>query len=355
MRLYFTEAEPSERAYYKDELNEHELIFLNSLDDVPADAELLSTFIYSDINAQFLEAHPTLRHIVTRSSTYDHIDLAECGRRRITVSYVESYGDHTVAEHTMALLLALTRRLREILQFQRKSKIVLEKLRLMEISGKTFGIIGTGRIGQRTVPMAKAFGMNVIAYDIHRDSVAEQQLGFRYVDLDDLLHQSDVISLHASLNTGSYHIMNREAFHKCRRGVVLLNTARGALVDTKALIEALDAGIVRAAGVDVLEDERVLRQELFDVIGAQILKRLSLGECAENKEDPNKKSRIEEIHELVRNESLIARRNVLFTPHLAFNSEQATERMKQTTVENIRAFFANSPVNLVSKQWLTEA
>jgi D-lactate dehydrogenase len=355
MRLYFTETEPSERAYYKNELAEFELFFLNSLDKVPADAEVISTFIYSDVNTRFLEAHPALRLIVTRSSTYDHIDLAECARRQITVSYVESYGDHTVAEHTMALLLALTRRLREILLFQRKSKMVLEKLRLMELCDKTFGIIGTGRIGQRTIPMAKAFGMNVIAYDIHRDSDAERLLGFRYVDFDDLLHRSDVISLHANLNAGSYHIMNREAFLKCRRGVVILNTARGALIDTKALIEALDEGIVKAVGVDVLEDERVLRQEVFDVIGAQILKRLSLGEGAENQMDANKKSRIEELHELVRNESLIVRPNVLFTPHLAFNSEEATERMKQTTVDNIRAFCTNNPINVVSKQWLSEA
>jgi D-lactate dehydrogenase len=354
MRLYFTEAEPSESAYYKDVLDEHELIFLTSLEEVPSDAEAISTFIYSDINARFLDTHPALRLVVTRSSTYDHIDLAECERRNITVSYVESYGDHTVAEHTMALLLALTRRLREILLFQRKSKMVLENLRLMELHGKTFGIIGTGRIGQRTIPMAKAFGMNVVAYDIHRDRDAEHLLGFHYADFDDLLHQSDVISLHASLNAGSFHMMNREAFRKCRRGVILLNTARGALVDTKALVEALDDGIVRAAGVDVLEDERVLRQEVFDVIGAQILKRLSLGECAEGHRETNGKTRLEELHELVRNEALIARPNVLFTPHLAFNSEEATERMKQTTVENIRAFFDSSPINVVSKQWLTE-
>lgn len=348
MKIYFTETESAERSFFERQLSDHELHFVSDLSEVGEDAEVLSTFIYSEVGADFLNTHPNLRLVVTRSSTLDHIDLNECERHGITVSYVVSYGDHTVAEHTFALLMALARRLRETMKLSRKSKLSLEQMQVMELYDKTFGIIGAGRIGQRTVPIAKAFGMNVIAYDIRRDPDAEKQLGFRYVDLDDLLTHSDIVSLHASLNAGSYHIMDQEAFQKCRPGMILINTARGALIDTRAVVEALDNGTVGALGVDVLEDERVLRQEVFDVIGAQILKKLSVGES----DTEGSERRLQELHDLVLNESLIARDNVIFTPHVAYNSQEACLRMRQITLENIRAFEAGKPSNVVTKHWL---
>ena len=161
---------------------------------------------------------------------------------------VPSYGDHVVAEHTFALLLAVSRRLRESMTLKGDSRFSYEALRGFELRSKTFGIIGAGRIGLHTVPIARSFGMNVIAYDIRPRPEMAAELGFKYVAFEQLLADSDIISLHANLNPSSYHILDRKAFAKCRPGVVVINTARGKLIDTNALIEALDQGIVGAPG-----------------------------------------------------------------------------------------------------------
>ena len=189
---------------------------------------------------------------------------------------VPSYGDHVVAEHTFALLLAVARRLRESMTLQGDSShFSYEKLRGFELrSLKTFGIIGAGRIGLCTIPIAKSFGMKVIACDIRPRPKLAKEGGFRYVAFEELLAGSDIISLHASLNHSSYHILNRGAFAKCRPGVVIINTARGKLIDTNALIEALDQGIVRGAGLDVLGEESVMRRRAERIISDQIIQKV---------------------------------------------------------------------------------
>jgi D-lactate dehydrogenase len=347
MKIYFVEVEPSEREFFELELANHELHFVSSLEEVETDAEIVSTFIYSRIDEPFLDQHPAVRLVATRSTTHDHLEQESCAKRHVTMCIVPSYGDHVIAEHTFALLLAVARRLRQSMILHDDSRFSYVALRGFELRSKTFGIIGAGRIGLRTVPIARNFGMNVIAYDIRPRPELAGELGFRYVSFEELLAGSDIISLHASLNPSSYHILNGEAFAKCRPGVVIINTARGKLIDTNALIEALDRGIVGGAGLDVLGEESVMRRRAERIIGDQIVQRVR-----EPIERPRVAARdplrAKEIQKLIRLGTLLLRPEVVCTPHTAFNCVEAIERINRVTVENIKAFVAGTPINTLS-------
>ena len=260
---------------------------------------------------------------------------------------VPSYGDHVVAEHTFALLLAVARRLRESMNLNDDSRFSYEALRGFELRSKTFGIVGAGRIGLQTVPIARSFGMNVIAYDIRPRPDMAAELGFKYVAFEQLLADSDIISLHANLNPSSYHILDRKAFAKCRPGVVVINTARGKLIDTNALIEALDQGIVRGAGLDVLGEESVMRRRAERIISDQIIQKLhkSVERPTATEMDPLRRKEIEKLMLLG---DLLLRPKVVCTPHTAFNCVEAIERINRVTVENIKAFVAGTPINTLS-------
>lgn len=344
MKVHFLEVEPSEQDYFLEQLGaEHELVFDDCPEEVSADAEALSCFIYSTISRSFVRNHPALRLVVTRSTTHDHIDLCACKEAGITVCTVGSYGDFTVAEHTFALILALSRRLR--LMMNARERFSYETLRATELRGKTLGILGMGRIGKQMVPIAKAFGMKVIACDPKEDRDSARRLRFKYVSFKELLERSDVLSLHACLDSTTYHILDKEALGLCKKGVLLVNTSRGALISTEALLEALKAGVVGGVGLDVLEDETVMRKEALNVISEQIIERVHHG--LEPEEPRGRETRrIKQLEELVRNKELLARQDVVFTPHVAFNSNEAIERINRTTVENIRAFLAGAPREL---------
>jgi D-lactate dehydrogenase len=347
MKIYFVEVESSEREFFESELANHELHFVSSLEAVEGDAEMVSTFIHSRIDGPFLDRHSAVKLIATRSTTHDHLELESCAKRNVTMCIVPSYGDHVVAEHTFALLLAVARRLRESMNLNDDSRFSYEALRGFELRSKTFGIIGAGRIGLHTVPIARSFGMNVIAYDIRPRPDMAAELGFKYVAFEQLLTDSDIISLHANLNPSSYHILDRKAFAKCRPGVVVINTARGKLIDTNALIEALGQGIVRGAGLDVLGEESVMRRRAERIISDQIIQKLheSVERPTATEMDPLRKK---EIEKLMRLGELLLRPEVVCTPHTAFNCVEAIERINRVTVENIKAFVAGIPINTLS-------
>jgi lactate dehydrogenase-like 2-hydroxyacid dehydrogenase len=210
---------------------------------------MLVILFWTNIDDAFLAAHPRLRFVATRSSGYDHIDLGASRGQGVVVCSVPSYGENTVAEHTFALILTLTRRLREVATAERKGRFSFEELRGFDLHGKTLGVIGTGRIGLHVIRLARAFGMEVVAFDSH---------------------PSDVIAnLHAE---------------------------------------------------PVSPEERHQR-------------------------DPQ---RLEELRTLGRNEALLARSDVVFTPHVAFNGVEAVERIDQVTIENIRTFVAGTPINTIT-------
>lgn len=346
MKMYFTETQPSDEGYFRERFAGHDLEFVPDLSETGPDVEVLCIYLRSRIGADYLDSHPQLRMVATRSNGHDHIDVAECKRRGIVVSTVHGSESNTVAEHTFALILALARRLDEVRQANKRPHFYYDRLRSFDLKDKTLGVIGAGRIGLRTSHIALAFGMKVLAYDPYHVSVMAENVGVQYVGFDELLAGSHVVSLHVPLTPETHHLLNREAFARCRRGVIVINTSRGGIIDTSALIEAMDAGIVGGAGLDVLEEESVMRKEETKIIADQIIAQLQSTTTLEEARLRAPK-RIRELQSLTENASLISRPNVVFTPHVAFNSEEAVARIVAMTAESIEAFLHGKAINTV--------
>lgn len=348
MRIAFLETEPDEQGSLARELAPHSVTFPTSVAEI-TDAEILSIFLETRVDRELLERCPALRLITTRSTVVDHIDIAECTRRGVVVCNVPTYGEYTVAEHTFALMLGVTRRLREAMEAAKHASFSYANVRATELHGKTLGVIGAGKIGQNVIRFATAFAMRIVVNDINENAELLRQLAFRYVSFDELLAEAEIVTLHVPLTSANYHLFNRETFAKCRRGVIIINTARGRLIDTDALCEALDAGIVAGAGLDVLEDDRVLRRDTSHIIGEQIVERLHASFVPRELRAADR-ARVQELEALMQNHRLLARPNVLFTPHIAFNSVEAVERILQTTIDNIREYIAGKPINIVTAE-----
>ena len=291
-----------------------------------ADAEIVSVFIYSTVNKPVLDKLTSVRLIATRSTGFDHIDLGECRTRGITVCNVPRYGENTVAEHAFALILALSRRLKPAVFRINQLKFDLEGLRGFDLKDKTLGVIGAGAIGLHSIRIGRAFGMRVLAFDVYPQPILAEVLGFEYAPLERVLGQSDVITLHVPLVEETHHLINMDTIHQIKRGAILINTARGAVVQTEALVVALDVGILSGAGLDVLEGEESIKEE------AQLL---------------SDTLPVEKLRAIVRSYALLHRDNVIITPHVAFYSAEAERRIIDTTIENIESFLAGSPRNVV--------
>jgi D-lactate dehydrogenase len=341
--IYFLETETAEQEFFAEQLAAHDVRFVSEVAEVGVEAEALSTFIESVVTEDFLATHPRLRLIATRSTAVDHLPVAACRERGITIAHVPTYGETTVAEHTFALLLAISRRLREAMLAPKGGHFSYEAARGFDLAGKTLGIIGMGRIGQHVAELARAFRMKVLAHDVERSAELARTLDFTFVPLDELLAEAHVVSLHAPLLPATYHILNRETLAKCRPGIVIINTARGSLIDTEALREALDSGQVGGAGLDVLQDERVMRQTATRIIAADIIEHLRSDALAQDARDAD---RVRELEGLMLGDALLARSNVVFTPHVAFNSVEAVARLNEVTVENIVGFIEGRSVNV---------
>lgn len=299
-----------------------------------ADANVISTFIYSQLDEKTLSKFHDLKLIATRSTGYDHIDTELCQQRGIEVSIVPDYGAHTVAEHAFGLLLTISHRLNEAIERPRKGDFSPRGLQGFDLYGKTLGVIGTGNIGRHMIRIAKGFGMPVLAFDVKPDQQAARQIGFDYVSMEMLLAEADVISLHVPANSNTYHLIGEEEFKQMKDGVVLLNTARGSLIDEKAMVRALSDAKLAGAGLDVLPQEPVIREE------AELLR--SVYEA----ENP--------LDSLLAGQVLIRMRNVVVTPHSAFNTREAVQRIVDTTAENIQSFVDGEPQNTVELKLASE-
>ncbi len=332
MKIAFFELEKWEQDFFKKSLSgDFDTVFFeHSLREENVaeiqDVEGLVIFIYSNITKEVIDKLPNLKFITTMSTGFDHIDLATCSARGIVVSNVAGYGEIAVAEHTFALLLAVSRRIIESYERVKEGYFSPEGLTGFDIAGKTLGVIGVGSIGKHVIEIAHGFRMNVIGYKRNPDPELEQKLNFKIVDLDTLLASSDVISLHLPYSPEVHHMLNEETFSKMKQGVVILNTSRGGLVDTKALLKFVENGKVRGVGMDVCEDEPALREE------KQLL----------SKEFNN-----ENLMHILEEKMLLNHKNVIITPHNAFNSYEALEMILSTTAENIKGFMNGNPQNLV--------
>jgi D-lactate dehydrogenase len=290
------------------------------------EAEILSVFIYSDLNAELLGRLPALKLVATRSTGYDHIDTAYCRGHGIAVCNVPTYGTNTVAEHAFALMLSLSRRIYQARERTIRGDFSFHGLQGFDLMGKTLGVVGTGQIGRHVIRIADGFQMRVLAYDVRPDPSLAELLGFQYVGLKDLLSQSDIITLHCPLIPETRHLIGKAEFQRMKRGVLFINTARGGLVDTDALLWALEEGIVGGAGLDVLEEEEAVREE---------------------RELLSKRFDEARLRSVIRSHILLKREDVIITPHIAFNSREAVERILTTTVENIAAYLNGTPQNRV--------
>lgn len=333
MRIAVFEAEPWECREFEKLRPEFDVNCYNqplTATNAPchADAEAISIFIYSRLDSWTLKQLKKLRLIATRSTGYDHIDMDYCRENRITVSNVPVYGSHTVAEHVFGLILMIGHRLYESIDRTRKGDFSQEGLRGFDIRSKTLGVIGTGLIGRHVIEIARGFHMEVAAYDPRPDPELAARLGFTYTGLDELLEKSDIVSLHVPANRQTFHLLSTQQFAKMKEGAVLINTARGSLVDIEALLHALAEGKVCAAGLDVLPEEPVIREE------AELLSSFF--------------HRAHDMSTLLANHILLRMRNVYITPHNAFNTREAVERILATTIDSIKAFVRGKPVNVVS-------
>ena len=228
------------------------------------------------------------------------------GRLGIAVSNVPVYGENTVAEHTFSLILALSRRLAVALRRTEHGDFSLRDLMGSDLRSKTLGVVGAGSIGLHVIRIGRAFGMEVLANDAHPQHLLAEVLGFRYVPLEELLTQSDVVTLHVPYRTETHHLIDRERLMMLKPGALIVNTARGALIDTVALLEALDSGLAGGAGLDVIEGEEQLMEErqMFHMPDTE-----------------------EQLRHLLTGHVLAKHENVILTPHMAWYSKEALERI----------------------------
>lgn len=333
MKIAVFEVETWEEKFLKEKLGSSvEFVFFDHAlkeDDLLkiSDIDGLIIFIYSSITKETIDKLPNLKFITTMSTGFDHIDLEACKEKNITVSNVAGYGEISVAEHTFALLLAISRRIIESYERVKQGYFSPENLTGFDLYGKTLGVVGVGSIGTHVIKIAKGFGMNVVGYKRSPDPELEAQLGFKIVDMDTLYKTSDVVSLHVPYTKETHHMINDETVLKMKDGVVILNTSRGLLMDTTALLKHLESKKIGGIGLDVCENEPMLREE------KQILSKEF------NKED---------LLCLLEEKMLLNYKNVVVTPHNAFNSYEALEKILTTTVQNVEGFMKNTPLNVVT-------
>lgn len=267
--------------------------------DACNNAEAVSCFIHTRFTKEILTKLPKLKLLCTRSVGTDHIDVDFCTKQGITVCNVPDYGSHVIAEHVFALLLSTIRHVREGDAKVESGTFDYHGLRGMALRGKTLGIVGTGKIGRRVAEIAHGFGMNILAVDQCRTLEIIDRFGVQYVSPDELLRRSDIITLHVPDTKETEHMIDASAFAKMKDGAILVNTARGSLIDSRALLDALQSGRLAYALLDVLEHEQNFE---------------------ENKE-------------------LIAHPKVVTTPHIAFYAD-----------DSMRNMFADSFLSI--EQWI---
>src|SRR3989344_2718776 len=331
MKIVFFEIEDWEKEYISKQFPDAAFSEEKLTQDAAAkfaDSEVISIFIYSEITAELISKLPNLKFISTRSMGYDHIDLEACKAKNITVSYVPNYGAHTVAEHTFSLIQALSRKIIPSVERAKKGNFDSIGLTGFDLFGKTLGVLGTGHIGANVCEIALSLGMKVLAYNHHEDSGLVEK-GVVYKPLDEVLSLSDIITLHLPHTKETEHIINMQNINNFKKGTFLINTARGALVETQAILYGLEQGIIKGAGLDDLEREGQLKEE------RQFLSKHFLA---------NEDYKTELI-----NHVLLQRDDVIVTQHNAFNSTEALHEILDTNNANIKSYLNGALVNIVGQ------
>ena len=330
MKIGFFELEKWEEDYIKEKLKGNEISFFKGELDIEnyrkaKDLDVIACFIYSKLNSELLSKLPNVKFVTTMSTGFNHIDIDYSKKKGIKVSNIPYYGGNTVAEHTFGLILTLSKNLDDAISQTKKDNFSLRGLMGFDLKGKTLGVVGTGHIGLNVIKIAKGFGMEVIAYSIKKDLKLSNKEGFRWVSFENLLENSDIITFHVPLTNETRHMINMKNVKKIKRGAFVINTARGEIIDTDALVFGIEKIIIGGAGLDVLEGEEEMKEHK---------------DSLHNDHSKNLKT----FHQ---NHRLLKEKNVVITPHSAFYTREALERILDTTIENIKSFSKGKMVNSV--------
>ncbi len=269
-----------------------------------------------DENVLKILAQNGTKLIALRSAGYNHVNLAAAKKLGLKVVRVPEYSPFSVAEHAVALILTLNRKIHKAYNRVREGNFSLEGLVGFDLHGKTVGVIGTGKIGKAFIRIMKGFGCHIVAFDKFPDQQFAKEMGFHYAGLEQVLISSEIISLHIPLSQDTRHMIDQKSLELMKRGVMLINTSRGALIDTMSLISALKLGHVGSAGLDVYEEEE---NYFFNDLSSQVL----------------------EDDVLVR---LMTFPNVVLTSHQGFLTSEALTKIAQTTLLNMSQFESNEPL-----------
>ncbi|MBO5606395.1 MAG: 2-hydroxyacid dehydrogenase [Treponema sp.] len=276
--------------------------------------EVVCVFVNDNLNEKTIAILKEcgVKLIALRCAGYNNVDLKAAAQAGITVVRVPAYSPHSVAEHAVALLMALTRRIPQAYMRTRTGNFTLNGLTGRDLNGLTAGILGTGRIGRIMAEILSGFGMNIEAYDVYPDNDWAAKHGFKYVQLTRIFADSDVLSLHCPLTEETKHIVNTQSLQLMKRDAVIINTGRGALIDSAALVHALKKQTIGGAALDVYEEES---KYFFDDWSVNVIRDDTLAR-------------------------LLTFPNVIITGHQAFLTTNALKAIAETTLGNIRSFYA---------------
>jgi len=322
MKISFFSAQSYDKEYFTRYNTQYELVFFEApLNEktVPlaAGCEVVCAFVNDSLNADVIKAlaETGVQMIAMRCAGYNNVDVAAARQHNIRVVRVPAYSPYAVAEHAVALILTLNRKTHKAYSRVREGNFSLEKLTGFDLHGKTVGVIGTGKIGQVFCDIMQGFGCRVVAFDLIANKELEAK-GIEYLPLTKLLPQCDIISLHCPLTEQTKHLINADTLSLMKPGVMLINTSRGALIDTHATIQALKTGHIKYLGIDVYEQEEKL---FFHNLSEEII----------------------EDDAIMR---LMSFPNVLITAHQGFFTDEALTQIAQTTLQNIADFKAGKPL-----------
>lgn len=317
MKVAWFDTEKWERDYLKEKDFGFEIDFYESSltaenSDKAEGYDAVSVFVSSQVTEEVVNSLDA-ELIACRSTGFDHVDLEAASENSIKVCNVPEYGGTTVAEHCFGLILSLSRKIYYGVKKVENGDFSHENLRGFDLRNKKLGVIGTGAIGQNVIRIANGFDMDVFASDPYPDHEAAEDLGFDYIELEELVKKADIISINCPLTDSTHHLLSKDEFDKME-DTIIINTARGEIINTSELIKALENGNVKAAGLDVLEEECYLEDDI------EILGELP-DEC--------------DTETILEDHLLMERDDVIVTPHNAFNSIEALHRIEDKTIENI--------------------